>query len=113
MLEEAEHLELAKDPFRGNERLEHVGHLLESDAFAIARICHRPVKNINNSITYFLFFNRFTHTGGKPLNDLEKHVFLLLPPPILDLFYDLSSRRRRKREKTISITTKEGPRCRA
>ena len=38
VFEEAQHFQLSKDALGRHQRLEHIGHLLQSDAFTIARI---------------------------------------------------------------------------
>ncbi len=42
VFERAKHLDLAEDSLGRDDRLKHVGHLLESDTLARSRISHRP-----------------------------------------------------------------------
>lgn len=52
MFEEAEHLKLAEDTLRGDERLEHIGQFLECHAPAIARVRHRPATKQRTLLHY-------------------------------------------------------------
>lgn len=44
VLEEAQHFQLSEDALRGDERLEHIGQLLQRHSTTVARICHGPAR---------------------------------------------------------------------